>query len=238
MPDPGPIDAYVIDFENLHHIQRDVLSRLNLSPRLAHSALKPAELTGNSFNYHLRHVMAQQLVAQGEDGQYFLTPRGRLLADNVSLPSMKLKIRPVTGVVLLVQSPAAGVLQYESSREPTRALIGLPFGKLRLGDSIEATIERMYRRRRLDSARITNVKCLGQANIRYFEQGELVVHRLASVWSCRYDGDAAGGKTENGRDFWTQSSGKQSALLPEVSAVRNWPAGTISIEISGDLANR
>jgi hypothetical protein len=53
-PDGEILEAYAVDLENFHHVQRDILHHLYLADELPYSELKAPELTGNSFNYHLR----------------------------------------------------------------------------------------------------------------------------------------------------------------------------------------
>jgi hypothetical protein len=231
---PEPIDLYALDLDNLHHIQRQILARLYTVSSAAYSELKDPDLTGNSFNYHLRHVVSQGLVHQsGQD--YNLTPRGRLLVDSVSLPSMKLKIRPVVGISLLITSPEHGTLLYRSKREPAQGMAGLPFGKLRLGDDHAATVKRMLIRRQLDPDSVRDVRPLGHANIRYYDRGELVSHRSAGVWRGTYDGSAIATKTEHGAGFWSENPSSEPHKLSEIDALLGWPTGQSIIEITGDL---
>src|SRR5438105_3462033 len=51
-----PVDLFSLDLDNFHHIQREILARLYIVASATYSELKDPGLTGNSFNYHLRHV--------------------------------------------------------------------------------------------------------------------------------------------------------------------------------------
>ena len=229
------LDAYVVDLENFHHVQRDILNRLYVADELPYSGLKPAELTGNSFNYHLKHVVAQKLVEPTAGQAYRLTPLGRLLVDNVSLPEMRLKLRPAVGVTLLVRSEQHGILTYNSRRAPLRGWLGLPFGKLRLGDAAEATADRMLAKRGLESGAVSGRQFLGMANIRYFEQGQLVAHRLSLVLSAQYAGPAVDSETPHGSGGWLREL-PATRVLAEVAAIRDWAGSQPVLEIEADLA--
>jgi hypothetical protein len=230
-----PIDTFVINIENLNHIQRDVLVRLKTVDSVAYSGLKPDELTGNAFNYHLRHVVAQDLVYKTDDQRYVLTAKGRLLVDNVSLDSMKLKLRPTVGMALVLESSEHGVLLYRSNRAPLRELVGLPFGKLRLGDSLDNTFSRILRKRGIDRGSISGIEPLGMANIRYFDKDQLVVHRVVAVWSASYDGTAVTTSTGNGSSFWQKDHLFVPGALPEVGALVDWRPKQGIVEINSSL---
>jgi hypothetical protein len=230
-----PIDTHVLDVENLHHLQRGILSRLYTSSQAAYADLKPPELSGNSFNYHLRHVVKQGLIHQTDDGSYQLTPLGQLLVDNVSVPTMRLKLRPVMAVAIYLTSPTAGVLLYRSNREPARGFAGLPLGKLRLGDTMQNTLQRMVERRGLDFNQLGGLRQLGLANIRYTSGGELVSHRFVSVWAWEYSGPSHTNSSEHGGSFWSHHPLTEPNCLPEVAQVMNWDGQSV-LEVSADLA--
>lgn len=232
----NPLDVYVIDVENLNHIQRNIMLRLKAVDSALYSDLKPPELTGNSFNYHLRHVIAQKLITKTDDQNYALTPKGRLLLDNVSLGTMRLKLRPTAGMMIVVRSLEHGVLLYRSDRAPLRDFVGLPFGKVRLGDSLDATFRRMLVKRGINSDNLKAIEQLGMANIRYLDAGELVVHRSVVVWAAAYIGPALTSSTGNGRSFWQSDFDGGARLLPEVEALLHWPSGSGSIEVFSSLS--
>jgi hypothetical protein len=233
--DSSILDAYVVDVENLHHIQRNILTHLYTVNSAPYVDLKPRELSGNSFNYHLRHVVAQKLIEQASDGQYRLTNLGCLLFDNVSLESMKLKLRPTTGVSMLLKSIEHGTLLYRSNREPLRGFAGLPFGKLRLGDTLTGTFERMLLKRGLNIDAVENVHQLGVANVRYFFQNELVCHRMTSVWVADYNGPAHITNTNHGKSLWLKDPLGEEKTLAEVKTIMEWPTQQTSLEITAEI---
>jgi hypothetical protein len=232
----NPVDTYVIDVENLSYIQRGILIRLKTVGMVPYTELKPDDLTGNSFNYHLRHVLSQGLIEKAGDQQYRLTAKGRLLADNVSLETMKLKLRPTVGMVIILKSKVHGTLLYHSNRAPLRDLVGLPFGKIRLGDTLENTFARMLSKRGIGIERVDNVESLGMAAIRYLEDDQLVAHRIAAVWSASYDGPAITTATNHGKSFWQKDYDGALRVLPEVGALADWPVGHGTVEIYSSLS--
>lgn len=60
----------------MHHIQKSILDRLSTATQCRYSDLKPAELDGNVFNYHLKLLIGDKLVGKSLTGDYTLTPAG------------------------------------------------------------------------------------------------------------------------------------------------------------------
>jgi hypothetical protein len=60
-----------------HYIQKIIVYSLALTDSLRFGELKPDDLDNKLFDYHLKKVIAQGLVAKNDDGQYTLTLKGR-----------------------------------------------------------------------------------------------------------------------------------------------------------------
>ncbi|HET8884347.1 MAG TPA: hypothetical protein VFM68_02655 [Candidatus Saccharimonadales bacterium] len=61
----------------IHHIQRTILDALATSHSLRFGELKPNDLDGNIFTYHLKQLVTDKYVAKQNDGSYTLLPRGK-----------------------------------------------------------------------------------------------------------------------------------------------------------------
>lgn len=72
----------------MHHIQKDILEKLVKTPSARFSELRPKELDGNIFTYHLRQLIAERYVSKNEDGSYYLTHKGKLAGINIQLSAM------------------------------------------------------------------------------------------------------------------------------------------------------
>lgn len=60
-----------------HHLQRQIVYRLAFVESLRFGELKPDDLDNKLFTYHLKKVVATNLVIKQEDGSYRLTAEGR-----------------------------------------------------------------------------------------------------------------------------------------------------------------
>lgn len=61
----------------IHHIQRAILDRLATTNSARYGEIKPAEIDGNSFTYHIKQLIGDRYVLKNEDGSYALTPKGK-----------------------------------------------------------------------------------------------------------------------------------------------------------------
>ncbi len=61
----------------LHHIRRTILDMLAIAESLRYGQLKPKELDGNVFTYHLQGLISDKLIQKNAAGDYCLTHKGR-----------------------------------------------------------------------------------------------------------------------------------------------------------------
>lgn len=60
-----------------HHIQKEILRKLVYSDSSRFSELRPKEMDGNIFTYHLNQLISQGYVKKRADGRYELTALGK-----------------------------------------------------------------------------------------------------------------------------------------------------------------
>lgn len=61
----------------LHHIQKSILDRLATASNSRYSDIKPADMDGNIFTYHLKQLITDKQVIKNEDGTYMLSSKGK-----------------------------------------------------------------------------------------------------------------------------------------------------------------
>lgn len=61
----------------LHHIRKSILDTLATAPSRRYGELKPDNLDGNVFTYHLKQLITDKYIAKQDDGSYALLPRGK-----------------------------------------------------------------------------------------------------------------------------------------------------------------
>lgn len=222
------MEEFVSNLDALHHIQQTVLRQLTYKKWVSYSELLPDGMAGNAFNYHLNYLVKHRLIAKDEQG-YTLTPLGRLVIDAMSLNAKRFKLRPSSGVMLYLTDPTEKfVLLYESKRQPLIGHIGLPFWKLKVGESFTDTVHRMVVRRGFDPGRVTDLQYFAPLNIRYKEVDDLVCQRTGQVWYGVYKGELETVETDNGRAFW-ESLGAKVANEAQLAADSKLNDATIDI---------
>lgn len=122
-----------------------------------------------------------------------------LLSDWASYETDKFKVRPVSGCWLYLENDAGEYLRYLSRRAPLFSVPCLPFGKLRLGQSIEETLDRILTKRGVDPNDVVVLSRTAK-NVRYLDANDkLIAHRFGVVVKCMYIGVSfIGTKTPNG----------------------------------------
>ena len=126
----------------MHWIQNYVLQQLILSPDRRYADLKPANVEGNLFMYHLRQLMKEKLVQKRADGRYELTSTGQEYADRLSLQTFKPRLQPRIVTLIVGQNPQGQWLLYRRKRQPLIGQVGFPYGKLHQGESVQQAAER------------------------------------------------------------------------------------------------
>lgn len=68
-----------------HHLQKDILIKLVVCESARFAELKPKNIDGNLFTYHLQQLIRQKYVKKNDDGSYCLTAQGKALGINSQL---------------------------------------------------------------------------------------------------------------------------------------------------------
>ena len=171
---------YIKFGEPAHYIKREIIIKLKLSSEdLKYSELKPGDMDGNAFNHHLKSLVNSEIVEKTDLGEYRLTAKGKREVDFYSLDSSRIKIRPISGVYLLIFSADGKILVYKNKGVPINGVEGMMFGKIRLGRSYLKTVARMLSTRNLEAQK---AEALSSLNIRYSHDGELVAHRTGPLF--------------------------------------------------------
>jgi hypothetical protein len=61
----------------LHHIQKSILDNLAVANNSRYSDIKPTDMDGNIFTYHLKQLITDKQVIKNGDGTYALSSKGK-----------------------------------------------------------------------------------------------------------------------------------------------------------------
>lgn len=112
----------MVNDNKVHRTQTMILGTLRRVTRARYSELlKPTELEGDRFKYHLQTLVRKRLVQKDADGLYELTAEGKEFANRLNEQTGYEIAGPKASLLLLVRSQRQGVTQYlahQRKREP------------------------------------------------------------------------------------------------------------------------
>lgn len=130
----------------MHRLQQHILTELATHDGLRYARLKPDEVEGNAFMYHLRQLIKAGYIAH-TDEHYRLTAEGKLYVDRVRLKSFTTPLQPKIVILIHATNEQGQTLLYERSRQPLIHMTGLPYGKLHAAETLEQAAARELRKK-------------------------------------------------------------------------------------------
>lgn len=110
--------------EHIHEVQKHMLKVLFTSTKARYSDLKPKNVEGNLFTYHLKKLIIQGIIKVSpsqntdkntENKRYSLTSAGRQYADRFSLSAFKERIQPKIVTLIVLKN---------KSKEKAKSIVG------------------------------------------------------------------------------------------------------------------
>lgn len=130
--------------QDLHYIQRRILKDLLFSDKLKYSDIKPLNMEGSQFTFHLNKLVKEGLVVK-DDNFYSLTPEGKGLTNAFDFDSTSPRRQAKHSVVFCAFREQKGELQtlvYTRKKNPFYNYQGYPTGKIMFGESVIEAAER------------------------------------------------------------------------------------------------
>ncbi len=183
----------------MHRLQKHILHQLIFNPTARYADLKPKEVEGNLFMYHLRQLMLDGLVAKRADGLYELSPAGKLFADKLSLELFAPRIQPKIVTIIACKNDVGEWLLLKRKRQPLINLTGFPYGKIHLGETIQQAAERELREKTGLTADLAHQ---ADGYIEIYQDEELVSHVFFHFFVGTNPMGKLRGKTKSGQVFW------------------------------------
>lgn len=127
----------------LHRIQEAILARLLHSDGLHYSDIKPQEMEGSQFTFHLSKLVERGLVVKNSDGIYVLTDAGKNESNSIDFDSTSpRKQAKHSAVFCATRNNRAEFLVYTRFKNPFYGCQGFPTGKIQYGESSYETAKR------------------------------------------------------------------------------------------------
>lgn len=216
----------------MHRLQQHILYSLATNERLRYARLKPEEVEGNAFMYHLRCLTKLGYIAH-IDEWYQLTPEGQLYVDKVSLKTFNPPLQPKIVLLMVAQNAQGQVLLFKRNRHPLINKVGLPYGKIHANETIEQAAARELRKKTGYEAKFT-YKSSGI--IKNHEQGELTSYILCLIISVTAITGTMLEKASAGIPFWDSLENIDPEILisnvPDIISLASSPNQAIFTELS------
>ena len=130
--------------KELHGVQMQILRELLYSPGARFSDLNISGLTSDHFTYHMTKLVELGLVEKFKKG-YALTPKGKEYANKMDTDTLSIERQPKTTAIVIgmrKNGKRNELLIQTRQKEPYLGYKGFVSGKVRFGETIEATAKR------------------------------------------------------------------------------------------------
>lgn len=129
----------------MHYIQQSILKKLLFSKSLKYSAMKPVDMEGSQFTFHLEQLIRENLVEKLDSGKYSLTLAGKNTANSIDFDSSSPNIQAKhSAVFCATRNDLSEVLIYTRLKNPFYGHKGFPTGKVQYGERIIDTAVREF----------------------------------------------------------------------------------------------
>lgn len=197
----------------MHRLQQHILSQLIHHPHRRFADLKPADIESNLFMYHLRQLMRAGHLAKADNGRYQLTTEGQRFVDTLSLKTLTPRAQPRIVTLLVCRNEAGEYLFLRRKRQPLLGMVGFPYGKVHLGETIAAAAARELREKAGMSAGLVH---RGDGYITIRQDGEPVSQIMFHLFYGENPAGRLQEQTSAGEAFWAPTTAIDDTYMPSV----------------------
>jgi len=183
----------------MHKIQRHILHCLIQKKDLKFSELKPKGVESNLFIYHLNKLFKEGLVKK-TNWRYNLTPAGKRFVDKLSLKDLKVRIQPKIVTLVACKNDEGEYLLYQRSHQPFIGMVGFPYGKIHLGETVlQAAIRELKEKTGVQA----DMQHRGDVYLTTYEGKDLISQSLCHIFSAKNPKGDIKKKSPIGKCFWS-----------------------------------
>ncbi|HXH27245.1 MAG TPA: NUDIX domain-containing protein [Candidatus Acidoferrum sp.] len=176
-------------------IQNHVLLELTRHSTRRYSQLRPRDIEGNLFLYHLGGLIKEGLVEKA-DNHYRLSVKGMRFAGTLSLETGKTRLQPKILTTVSCKNEQGEHLLVRWHRQPNIDLISFPHGMMHFGETAADMAATELAEK---AGLVAELTFLGSASVRGWHEGVIDRHMLVHIFE--------------GHNF---QPGRQEELRPEV----------------------
>lgn len=188
----------------LHVVQASILYTLRNATRARYSELlRPTNLEGDRFKYHLATLLRKKLVFKAVDGAYELTAEGKGFANRLDESTGREIAGPKASMLLVVRSRAKGTTYYlahKRTREPFRDYWGIASAPMLRGIPIRQSAARELKKQ---TGIIADFTIAGmQRLIDTLPSGAILEDKLFTLLLAEVDGLPTAHEWSGGESVW------------------------------------
>ncbi|HMT18969.1 MAG TPA: hypothetical protein PKD15_02950 [Candidatus Saccharibacteria bacterium] len=214
----------------LHHIRRTILDMLATAESLRYGQLKPKELDGNVFTYHLKGLISDKLIQKNVAGDYCLTHKGR----DYIVHRYEDSAYSAHVIFLIVLQRNSEYLLRRRKVQPLLGYTGFIHGEPIAGEDILQTAgKRLENKTGISGVELTIV---GSAMITQYRNEELQSFSHAIIVSGKTEKDIAIKEDATGENFWSELSRADTILPSCFDIVRMIESKQTWLEATYDLS--
>jgi hypothetical protein len=196
----------------MHHIRRSVLDKLAMAESMRYGELKPKDLDGNVFNYHLKGLIVDGLMQKSAAGDYSLTKLGR----DYIVHRYENAAQTAHSIFLIVLKRQSEYLLRRRDVQPLIGYAGFVHGEPEAGvDIIETAIKRLHDKTGIKDVHLS---VAGSALITQYRGGELQSFSHATIIYGQTEQDIEVAQDTTGRNFWAKLDAADR-LLPSCNDI-------------------
>lgn len=183
----------------LHHIQKSIINVLASTDPARYADLKPADMDGNQFTYHLKQLITDKLVQKNEDNTYSLSQKGR----SYLIRRFEDADQSAHTIFLVIVRHGDRVLLRERKVQPLNGYVGFIHGEPVANQPLDITISERIKAKTGIDIDINNITTHGSGLIRIVKDGQVQSFSHAIITETSVDTDDLPiVEDETGRNFW------------------------------------
>lgn len=179
-----------------HHIQKNIVNSLGFHSSLRYSDLKPRELDGNVFGYHLKQLIRDDYIIKNDNGSYTLSPKGR----ESFIRRLEDETNSAHSIFLVVIKNGDNLLLRRRKAQPLLGTIGFIHGEPTPGVAIDEAAQLRVKKK---TGLLVDLKVRTSALITQRQDGELVSYSHAVILYGETVDDIIISGDETGENFWS-----------------------------------
>lgn len=183
----------------LHHIQKSIMDKLVTAETKRYGELKPAELDGNIFGYHLKALLIEKYVSKSDQGEYALTQQGK----DYVVHRFENPLLQAHSIFLIALRRGDNWLLRERSVQPLLGMVGFIHGEPVAGEPIAVTATKRLQEK---TGLQTELHVQSGGLISIMRGGVLESYSHAVVLVGQTDSDLSITHDTTGHNFWLASS--------------------------------